>query len=115
MTSDPKRSQAMPVDGPGNPPVCLETLYLAHSAALRGRLLALTRDPAVADDLASEAFLRLAVELAAGRAPDARAWLYRVGSNLVVSRARRRTSRRERCLDSSTAICGLARGRGHRT
>lgn len=68
----------------------LETLFLANAAWLRGRLLAMTRDPAVADDLVSEAFLRLALELRAGRAPqDPRAWLYRVGANLVVSRARR--------------------------
>jgi RNA polymerase sigma-70 factor (ECF subfamily) len=89
MTSDAKRP-ALPIDGSQNPSDSLETLYLAHAGALRGRLLALTRDPAVAEDLASEAFLRLALELGAGRAPDdARAWLYRVGSNLVVSRARR--------------------------
>lgn len=68
----------------------LEVLFLANAAGLRGRLLALTRDPSIADDLVSEAFLRLALELHAGRAPnDARAWLYRVGANLVVSRARR--------------------------
>jgi RNA polymerase sigma factor (sigma-70 family) len=70
----------------------LEEIYVAHAAALRGRLLAMTRDPAAADDLASEAFLRLAAEIEAGRLPDdARAWLYRVGANLVVSRARRTT------------------------
>lgn len=90
MTSDQKRPHATPIDGPRSRPDSLEALYLAHAAALRGRLLALTRDPAVADDLASETFLRLASELGAGRAPDdARAWLYRVGANLVVSRARR--------------------------
>ena len=69
MTSDAKRSQAMPIVGPGNAPESLEILYLAHAAALRGRLLALTRDPAVAEDLASEAFLRLAG--GAGRGPCA--------------------------------------------
>ena len=68
----------------------LEAIYRAHGPALRGRLLALTRDPALADDLASEAFLRLAMEIGAGRAPlDAAAWLYRVGSNLMISGARR--------------------------
>ena len=68
----------------------LEAIYRAHAPALRGRLLALTRDPALADDLASEAFLRLAMEIGAGRAPlDAAAWLYRVGSNVMMSRARR--------------------------
>ncbi len=68
----------------------LEAIYLAHAPALRGRLLAMTRDPAAADDLVSEAFIRLATQIRAGRAPDdPPAWLYRVGSNLVVSRARR--------------------------
>ena len=78
-------------DGDGGPaPATLEAIYRANAAALRGRLLSMTRDPALADDLTSEAFLRLAVELDAGRAPnDPRAWLYRVGSNLVISRARR--------------------------
>jgi RNA polymerase sigma-70 factor (ECF subfamily) len=68
----------------------LEALYVAHARPLRGRLITLTHDTAVADDLVSEAFLRLAMELRAGRAPiEPRAWLYRVGANLVVSRARR--------------------------
>jgi RNA polymerase sigma-70 factor (ECF subfamily) len=90
MTSDPTRPDATFADLPRDRSDELEAIYLAHATALRGRLLSLVRDPAVADDLASEAFLRLASELAAGRAPDEpRAWLYRVGANLVVSRARR--------------------------
>jgi RNA polymerase sigma factor (sigma-70 family) len=90
MTSDPTRPEATLADLPRDRTDELEAIYLAHAGALRGRLLSLVRDPAVAEDLASEAFLRLASELAAGRAPDEpRAWLYRVGANLVVSRARR--------------------------
>jgi len=70
----------------------LEAIYRANAPALRGRLLGLTRDPALADDFTSEAFLRLATEIDAGRAPlDAGAWLHRVGKNLVISRARRVT------------------------
>ncbi len=70
----------------------IETLYLAHAAPLRGRMVVLTRDPSLADDLVSEAFLRLIIEIRAGRAPlDPAAWLYRVGSNLAISRARRAT------------------------
>jgi RNA polymerase sigma-70 factor (ECF subfamily) len=70
----------------------LEAIYRTHAASLRGRLLAMSRDPAVADDLVGEAFLRLATEMRAGRPPlDPPAWLYRVGSNLVISRARRST------------------------
>ena len=47
----------------------LEALYRAHAAHLRGRLLMSTRDPAVADDLVSEAFIRLAGAIRAGRVP----------------------------------------------
>jgi RNA polymerase sigma-70 factor (ECF subfamily) len=68
----------------------LEAIYRDHATGLRGRLLAMTRDPAVADDLVSEAFIRLATQIRAGRTPDdPPAWLHRVGVNLVVSRARR--------------------------
>jgi RNA polymerase sigma-70 factor (ECF subfamily) len=70
----------------------LDSIWRTNAASLRGKMLALTRDAAVADDLVSEAFLRLASEVRAGRAPDdAGAWLHRVGRNLVVSRARRTT------------------------
>ncbi len=42
-----------------------------------------------------ESFLRLFKEVEAGRTPDnVRAWLYRVGSNLAISRGRRRADRR---------------------
>ena len=90
MTRDPNRPHPTRTEAPRDASTLLEDLYMAHAAALRGRLLALVRDPAVADDLTSESFVRLASELQAGRTPDnVRAWLYRVGSNLVVSRARR--------------------------
>jgi RNA polymerase sigma-70 factor, ECF subfamily len=64
--------------------------YLAHGPALVGFLRAYTRDFTLAEDLAQEAFLRLAREVAAGRTPDnVGAWLFRVGRNLATSRARR--------------------------
>ena len=70
----------------------LEAIYRSSAARLRGRFIMLTRDPVLADDLVSESFLRLATELRAGRMPDdPTAWLYRVGSNLAVSRGRRAT------------------------
>ena len=60
-----------------------------HDALVR-RLTVLTRDREEATDLAHEAFLRLAREVAAGRAPnEPGAWLYRVGANLAMSRGRR--------------------------
>ena len=90
MTSDATLPLPMAPEPTQVPTDALEALFLAHAAGLRGRLLGMTRDASLADDLASEAFLRLALEINAGRPPrDARAWLYRVGANLVVSRARR--------------------------
>lgn len=86
MTSDP-----IPT-GPVQGAALLEEAFRTHAPALRGRLTALTRDPAVADDLVGECFLRLATEIEAGRTPlDAGAWLHRVGRNLAISRARRNT------------------------
>src|SRR4051794_32039388 len=68
----------------------LDATFRTHAPALRGRLIALTRDPAVAEDIVSECFLRLATEIDAGRTPtEPAAWLYRVGRNVAISRARR--------------------------
>ena len=51
-----------------------------------------TRDPEAAEDITQETFLRLFREVEAGRTPDnIRAWLYRVASNLVVTRGRKAT------------------------
>ena len=64
-----------------------------HHGEIYAFLVRTTRDPEVAEDLLSEAFLRLTTEARAGRTPDnVRAWLYRVGANLAVSRGRRLSS-----------------------
>jgi RNA polymerase sigma-70 factor, ECF subfamily len=61
-----------------------------HHRRIVGALARSVRDPDLAEDLAAEAFARLAREAAAGRAPDdAAAWLHRVAHNLLVSDARR--------------------------
>ena len=66
------------------------TAWTDHHAEVYAFLVRTTRDPEVAEDLLSEAYLRLTREVRAGRAPDnTRAWLYRVGANLAVSRGRR--------------------------
>jgi RNA polymerase sigma-70 factor (ECF subfamily) len=66
--------------------------YEANHAALVRRLTAVTRNPDDAEDLAQEAYVRLATELEAGRCPDdAAAWLHRVGWNLAMSRGRHKT------------------------
>ena len=76
--------------------------WTAHHAEIYAFLVRTTRSEEVAEDLLSETFLRLTIESRAGRTPDnTRAWLYRVGANLAVSRGRR----------ISAAIRGIARSR----
>lgn len=67
-------------------------IYDARQDELYGFALRTTRDREAAEDLLHEAFLRLIVEIEAGREPaNIRAWLYRVIANLAISRGRRAT------------------------
>lgn len=66
-------------------------IYNAHHRGLASFIRAIERDPALAEDILSETFLRLIEEVRRGRTPDQpRAWLYRVASNLVVDGGRHR-------------------------
>jgi RNA polymerase sigma-70 factor (ECF subfamily) len=66
-------------------------LYDELHGDLYGFALAVARDGAAAEDLVQESFLRLVREHRAGRAPqDARTWLFRVCTNMLRSRFRRR-------------------------
>lgn len=68
----------------------VEAAYAVHSGSLLRHLRARTWDQAAAEDLMHEAFLRLWLEVEAGRAPaEIGAWLFRVGANLANSRGRR--------------------------
>ena len=61
-----------------------------HRLQLTSFAHSMTRDRDAADDIVAEAFLRLVRELDRGAPPDnVTAWLYRVCSNLAVSRGRR--------------------------
>jgi RNA polymerase sigma-70 factor (ECF subfamily) len=72
-------------------PQVVLTLYDDLSSDLHGYALAIARDPGAAEDLVQESFLRLLDEHRRGRAPnDPRAWIFRVCTNLVRSRFRRR-------------------------
>ena len=72
------------------PALSIESAFVEHRPGLVRYLTWLTRDPEAAQDLAQEAFLRLARELEAGRTPDCiDAWLHRVAANLATSQARR--------------------------
>ena len=67
----------------------VEEAFTEHRGALVRHLTNVTRDHEAAEDLAQEAFLRLAREVEAGRTPDQPgAWLHRVGTNLAMSRGR---------------------------
>ena len=69
---------------------CVEAAFIEHRAGLVRYLTWLTRDAEQAEDLAQEAFLRLAREIEAGRTPlRIDAWLRRVAKNLATSQARR--------------------------
>lgn len=64
--------------------------FESYHQELYGFLRRTTRDDALAQDLVQESFLRLMREARAGRPPEqTRAWLYRVATNLAISRARR--------------------------
>ena len=64
--------------------------YEEEKQRLAAYAYAMTRDRDVAEDLVQESFLRLLQELGSGRAPDnVSAWLFRVCTNLALSRGRR--------------------------
>lgn len=71
----------------------VSTAFEAYHAEIYNFLRRSTRDEGAAEDLLQEAFLRLTREVDAGRTPEhVRGWLYRVASNLAISRGRRRTT-----------------------
>jgi RNA polymerase sigma-70 factor, ECF subfamily len=64
--------------------------YEKHFASLLGYVTSLTRNRDDAQDVVHEAYVRLVDEVGRGNVPtEPRAWLYRVGRNLAVSRGRR--------------------------
>jgi RNA polymerase sigma-70 factor (ECF subfamily) len=77
----------------GRRPVALDTIveaaYDAHQRELFSYALRGTKDAETAADLVQETFVRLVAELRTGRQPaQVRPWLYRVLTNLMISRGR---------------------------
>jgi RNA polymerase sigma-70 factor (ECF subfamily) len=71
--------------------IVVAAAYDEFAQRIRGFVITATRDGDTADDIVQEAFLKLVVELQAGRRPDnIGGWLYRVAANLIISRGRRR-------------------------
>jgi RNA polymerase sigma-70 factor (ECF subfamily) len=66
--------------------------YDRYQRELFSFALRASRDSQMAEDVVHEAFIRLIVEIDAGRQPgNIRAWLYRVVANLMISGGRRAT------------------------
>lgn len=73
-----------------NPPRTALDAYEEDKQKLAAFAYAMTRDRDVAEDLVQESFLRLVQEQGAGRSPEnVSAWLFRVCTNLAMSRGRR--------------------------
>jgi RNA polymerase sigma-70 factor (ECF subfamily) len=74
---------------PRSPLAALEA-YEDEKHKLASFAFAMTRDRDVADDLVQETYLRLVKEWKSGRTPEnVSAWLFRVVTNLAMSRGRR--------------------------
>jgi RNA polymerase sigma-70 factor (ECF subfamily) len=84
------------------------TAFELYHGRIVGTLVHVTRDRDLAEDLAAEAFARLARAAAEGRVPDDPcAWLHRVALNLVVDNARRTHVARAfapRLVDAATPV-----------
>jgi RNA polymerase sigma-70 factor (ECF subfamily) len=79
--------------------------YEAHAPGLRRYVAARLRDPAAADDIVQESFLRLALESRKRCYPcQPRAWLYRVAFNLIVSGARRAATARRKATEDESGL-----------
>jgi RNA polymerase sigma-70 factor (ECF subfamily) len=88
LADDVEPSAVRVVDGRGD--AALIAAYEQHHDAIYGFLRRATRDDGVAEDLLQETFARLLTESRAGRVPgEVVPWLYRVATNLVISRGRR--------------------------
>jgi len=72
----------------------LKRLYLAHGRALQDYLTRKLRDPALAADLAQEAFLRIAERGNAAAIANDRSYLFRTAHNLAIDHLRRIERRR---------------------
>jgi RNA polymerase sigma-70 factor (ECF subfamily) len=79
----------VPLRVPSPAPVLEEVWEQEHLGLFRF-VKGVVRDQELAEDILQETFLRLVGEMRAGSSPtNVHAWLYRVATNLVISRGRR--------------------------
>ncbi|MET4896595.1 RNA polymerase sigma factor [Sphingomonadaceae bacterium jetA1] len=77
----------------------LSRLYAVHWRGIRAYLNSRLGNPAMADDLAQETFLRMVEGGAGNMIVNGRAWLYRTAHNLAVDHHRQEARRRTDALD----------------
>jgi RNA polymerase sigma-70 factor (ECF subfamily) len=81
-----------------------DALLARHRTAVRGRILRIVRDPATADDLVQEVFVRVwtRADQFAGRG-SVRGWLMRTATNLALNHLRSARRRRQTPLEARPA------------
>ena len=78
-------------------------LFARHRDALRRHVLGIVRDPAGADDITQEVFLRLWRQAGQWRGESPlRAWLLRVGTNVSLNHLRTVKRRREQPIEAAS-------------
>jgi RNA polymerase sigma-70 factor (ECF subfamily) len=96
--TDPQRPDLVEVEGivrasPLDRHAWVTEAFSTYHAEIFQFLRRSTGETEAAEDLLQDVFLRLTTEVDAGRVPvQLRAWLYRVATNLAISRGRRRTT-----------------------
>lgn len=76
---------------PTEPGACVEELYRAHAAVVFRFLVAMTRDPHLAEDLMQDTFVRATRAIGGYRGGSPRAWLLAIARTTALDRLRRRT------------------------
>jgi RNA polymerase sigma-70 factor (ECF subfamily) len=78
-----------PPSGRGDGPLDFDGTYARFGAAIYARCRQMLRDPAAAEDVTQEAFLRIHRQLARVRGPrEALVWLFRTATNLCLNEIR---------------------------
>ncbi|MGE5666689.1 MAG: sigma-70 family RNA polymerase sigma factor [Betaproteobacteria bacterium] len=87
--ADPVRTVAGPAEATAGPSACAANAWLEHQSELKGYLIHRLADPALAEDLLQETFLRALRQGEAFCALDnPRAWLFQVARNAVADHLR---------------------------
>jgi RNA polymerase sigma-70 factor (ECF subfamily) len=82
----------------------IETFYRQHARAVFAFLLSLSRDRALAEDLAHDTFVKATRSLSGFRGGDPRAWLFTIARSVFIDHTRRRRPEPTDVIDRGSAI-----------